>query len=374
MNALGELIGNIIAQEGPISVERYMTLALTHPEHGYYVTRDPLGAGGDFITAPEISQMFGELLGLWAAEVWALMGAPASIKLVELGPGRGTLMADALRAARIVADFRERLEVHLVEASPVLAAVQRNRLADHAGIVQWHPAIDDIPPGPAIVIANEFFDALPVRQFVKGQAGWHERLIGLDPADPAGGLQFGLAPEPEPLITASAQPGTVLEVGFAAHDTMHALASRLVEQGGALVAIDYGHTRTGPGETLQAMKGHARADPLDDPGEADLTVHVDFANLARAARAAGAAVSGPIIQAEFLTSLGVFERAAGLKRNADVRQAIDIDRALLRLISTGQESGVDGKPAPAMGALFKVIGLAGPGLDLLPGFEREAKE
>ncbi len=371
MNALGEDIKNMIEQDGPMSVERFMQLALTHPEHGYYINRDPLGASGDFITAPEISQMFGELLGLWAAEVWALMGSPDKVHLVELGPGRGTLMADALRAARVVSDFREKIQVHLVETSPALRDIQRERLSSFKDMLHWHDTIEDLPDGPSIIIANEFFDALPVRQFMKADDGWHERVVGIGDN---GDLEFGLAPEREPLIVAQSPQGTMLEVGFAAYDCMRELAGRLVKHGGAMAVIDYGHVKTGPGETLQAMKAHARAEPLDAPGEADLTVHVDFANLARAASAAGANISGPIIQADFLTGLGIFERAAGLKRNASVRQAMDIDRALLRLVSTGQETGINGKPVPGMGALFKVIGISSTDMHVLPGFERDRKE
>ena len=366
MTALVDEIRQIIASEGPMSLERYMAIALTHPEHGYYMNRDPFGAEGDFTTAPEISQMFGELLGLWAAEVWFRLGAPERINLVELGPGRGTLMLDALRAARVVSGLHDALDVHLIEASPALRNMQNEKLAEYLDMIQWHDSIEHLPEGPIIVIANEFFDALPACQYVKAEDGWHERMIG---EDGDGKLHFGLAPDPQPLIQARAKKGTVLEVSFAAHDTMRTLASRIVEQTGALVAIDYGHMATGPSETLQAIRKHAMTDPLAEPGEADITMHVDFAHLARAARAAGAEVSGPIIQADFLMSLGLFERAAGLKKNADVRQAMEIDRSLLRLVGTGQEKGAGDKLVPGMGALFKVIGVSTADLGILPGFE-----
>lgn len=367
MNALEQEIHQIISQEGPISVERYMTLALTHPQHGYYMTGDRFGADGDFITAPEISQMFGELLGLWAAEVWAMMGSPDSIRLVELGPGRGTLMSDALRAAQVVDGFAQALKISLVETSPVLSAAQRVALSQYESIIEWHNVIDDVPAGPAIFIANEFFDALPVRQYLSTGQQWHERLIGLDGEER---LIFGLAPDPEPMIVARSPAQTVLEVGFAAHDAMQEVASRLARDGGAGIIIDYGHLATGPGETLQAVKNHARSDPLEMPGEADLTAHVDFANLGRAARSAGARVFGPAKQADFLTALGIFQRAAGLKKNATAQQAIEIDKALLRLVSTGREQGAGQEPAPAMGELFKVMGIAaGHDFTELPGFE-----
>ena len=349
-----------------MSLERYMAITLTHPEYGYYMNRDPFGAEGDFTTAPEISQMFGELLGLWAAEVWFRLGAPKAINLVELGPGRGTMMLDALRAAKVVAGFHDALTVYLVEASPALQAMQEARLNEHREIIEWRETIDDLPEGPTIILANEFFDALPACQYVKTKTGWHERLVG---SDESGNLRFGLAPDPEPSIQANAAEGTVLEVSFAAHETMQQLTGHILQQGGALLAIDYGHMKTGPSETFQALHRHAVANPLENPGDADLTMHVDFAHLARAAQSAGAEVSGPVIQADFLMCLGLFERAAGLKKNAAVRQAMDIDHALLRLIGTGQETGAAGKPVPAMGALFKVIGVSSQQLAPLPGFE-----
>ncbi len=366
MTALAEEIRQIITLGGPISVERYMAIALTHPQHGYYMNRDPFGADGDFVTAPEISQMFGELLGLWSAEVWYRLGAPPRINLVELGPGRGTLMFDALRAAKVVAGFRDALSVHLVEASPALRRMQEQKLQAYSDIIEWRPSTDDLPEGPAIILANEFFDAMPACQYVKTLNGWHERVIG---HDGEGGLRCGLAPDPVPQIRAEAEQGSVLEISFAAYETMQQLSAHVLEHGGAVLAIDYGHIATGPSETLQAMRNHAAADPLAEPGEADITMHVDFANLARAAKSTGASVSGPVIQADFLTCLGLFERAAGLKRNADIRQAMEIDHALLRLSGTGQETGIDGKPVPAMGALFKALGVAAKDIGVLPGFE-----
>jgi NADH dehydrogenase [ubiquinone] 1 alpha subcomplex assembly factor 7 len=266
----------------------------------------------------------------------------------------------------VVAGFRDALEVHLIEASPFLRKMQQEKLAEHGEIVHWHESIDDIPHGPVIIIANEFFDALPACQYVRSGNCWHERLIG---ADRDGRLQFGLAPETEPLIQTQAKSGTVLEVSFAAYETMQSLAEMVVEQSGAMLVIDYGHVATGPGETLQALRHHEVADPLANPGEADLTVHVDFANLARAARIAGAEVSGPVIQADFLMCLGLFERAAGLKKNASMHQAKDIDRAILRLVGTGMTTGAAGKPVPGMGALFKVLGISNADIGMLPGFE-----
>ncbi len=356
MTALADDIGHIIASEGPISLERYMGLALTHPTKGYYTTRDPFGAAGDFVTAPEISQMFGELIGLWACEIWRLCGAPQAVRLVELGPGRGTLMADALRAAKVSPEFFASIDVHLVEASDVLADRQNEALQSCGRPVFWHRTIEEIPAGPAIFVANEFFDALPVRHFVKTERGWCERLVGLDPH---GALTFGLANEVEPYLKADAPLGAVLEIGAAGQRVMTQIAARVVSQDGALLAIDYGHLTTGLGETLQAMKGHQFVDPLVDPGEADLTTHVDFAALGRAAKAANAAVHGPTSQGEFLENLGVFQRAEALKMRADPTQRAEIDKGLNRLV--GAEQG-------QMGQLFKAMAVTRRSLAVAPGF------
>jgi SAM-dependent MidA family methyltransferase len=346
----------MIALEGPISVERYMALCLGHPVHGYYVTRDPFGAGGDFTTAPEISQMFGELIGLWAAEVWRLMGAPAPVRLVELGPGRGTLMSDLLRAARTVADFSDALDVHLVETSPVLREGQRQKLGGSAGSIAWHAALSEVPPGPAIIVANEFLDALPIRQFMRSERGWCERLVGL--AD-NGRLVFGLAPEPETRLPAGGRPGDILELPRAALDLTRDAAERVVTQGGAALLIDYGYCGPAFGDTLQAVKRHAFADPLAEPGEADITVHVDFTRVAAAARECGAVVHGPVAQGDFLRALGIEARARALQARASEGQAADIEGALRRLTD---------ETLDAMGALFKVLAIAHPGLGVPPGF------
>lgn len=365
MNELGEKLREMIASEGPLQIERFMELALWHPKLGYYMTRDGLGAAGDFITAPEISQMFGELLGVWAAEIWGTLGGPAPLRLVELGPGHGTLMVDAVRAARVSPSFFATLDIHLVEVSPILKERQIAALAAASIKATWHERLEDVPPGPAIVFANEFFDALPVRHYVKTPEGWCERQVGLD-AD--GNLAFGLGGLPETTIRAAAPNGTVLEISTAAYRAAAALATRLAAEGGAALIIDYGHGETSFGETLQALRAHRRVDPLSDPGEADLTVHVDFAALARAAQACGAAVFGPVPQGEFLSRLGIFQRAASLKRHADPRQAVDIDGALLRLLGSGPMIGVGGTQVPGMGALFKVMAMTQPGLPAPQGF------
>ena len=355
MTPLGEELRAIIAEDGPISVERYMQLCLQHPRHGYYTTREAIGRRGDFITAPEIHQMFGELVGLWAAQVWLTSGAPSRLRFVELGPGRGTLMADALRATRIVPGFHDAIAVDLIETSPRLAATQRDALSGLADRLAWHRTIDEVPDGPAIVIANEFFDALPVRHYLRDKTGWHERMVGLDSADC---LTFGMARETIDVAT-SAMPGQILEVNHAAIAAMTMLAGRIARHGGAMLLCDYGHARSSLGETLQAVRGHGYADVLDAPGEADLTTHVDFAALARAAVDAGVAVYGPVAQGEFLQRLGIQARAASLKRSADPWQAATVETALWRFTS----------PESSMATLFKAMAVLPDGAAMPPGFE-----
>jgi NADH dehydrogenase [ubiquinone] 1 alpha subcomplex assembly factor 7 len=362
MSPLEAEIRRRIAETGPMPVGAYMALCLAHPQHGYYMGRDPFGARGDFVTAPEISQMFGELIGVWMAAVWRQMGAPARAHVVELGPGRGTLMQDALRAARVMAGFAEATAVHLVEISPVLRARQRETLREAGVPVHWHASFADVPPGPAIVVANEFFDALPVDQAVKAADGWHERRVGIDAQDR---LAFVLAPSAiagfERLLPARLRdvpPGAVFE--WRAHDLAHALGRRLAEQGGAGLVIDYGHVESACGETLQAVARHAFADPLRTPGEADLTAHVDFEALMRAATSAGAKAFGPVAQGEFLRRLGIDARAAKLKANAPPKLAADVDSALARLTGSGRNE---------MGRLFKAVAFADPNIGIPPGFD-----
>jgi NADH dehydrogenase [ubiquinone] 1 alpha subcomplex assembly factor 7 len=356
VTALRADLRRIIAAEGPISIARYMALCLGHPAHGYYTTRDPFGAAGDFTTAPEISQMFGELIGLWAIETWRLMGRPALVRLIELGPGRGTLMRDLLRAARADPGFAAAVMVHLVETSPLLRQAQERALAGAAAPIVWHQRLAQARGGPALVIANEFLDALPVRQFVMTERGWCERLVGLDAA---GALAFGLAPEASSGLPAAGRPGDILEWPEAALALTRELAGRACAQGGAALIVDYGYAGPAFGDTLQAVKRHAYADPLAEPGAADLTVHVDFAKIAAAARAEGAAVHGPVTQGAFLRALGIAARAAVLKARATAAQGADIDRALARVTEAGRAG---------MGELFKAICIAAPGLPPPPGF------
>lgn len=347
-----------IARHGPLTVAGYMDIALADPAHGYYRTRDPLGTAGDFVTAPEVSQMFGEIIGLWAAHMWTVLGRPAPVALIEPGPGRGTLMADMLRAAgAAMPDFVAAAHVHLVETSPALRARQRAALAASSRPVRWHDELADVPAGPSILIANEFFDALPVRQFRQTAAGWRERLVGTDGT----GAFVWLTGEtdatdmvPAPLRDAAA--GTVVELSPARAAAAAALAARLVAAPGCALIVDYGYAGPAAGDTFQAVRGHAYADPLADPGSADLTAHVDFAALAAAAHAAGARAHGPLPQARFLGELGIGARAERLKAaRPDRAAAIELD--LARLVAPEQ-----------MGALFKALALTSPGLAPPPPF------
>jgi len=366
MSALAAHLRELITLEGPLTLERFMGLALGHPTMGYYMTRDPLGLQGDFTTAPEISQMFGELIGLWAAETWVAMGAPPKLRLIELGPGRGTLMQDALRAASVVPAFAQAIHAHMVETSPALIQLQRATLARSGVPVSWHGAIETIPPGPAIVIANEFFDALPVRHYVKNDGAWRERLVGLDNH---GRFTFGLSRQAEPSIRAQAPEGSIIEICPAGQQIMNALAGRLATQGGAALIIDYGYGQTSLGETLQALQGHRFVDPLALPGQADLTAHVDFAALSRAARAAGALVCGPVTQGALLTALGIFDRARALSRRANGAQAAQIAAAVTRLVSSEVGIEVEGGMVDGMGSLFKALCIMAPGMAAPAGFE-----
>ncbi len=327
-----------IAAEGPIDVAAFMTRCLHDPQHGYYATRPALGERGDFITAPLVSQMFGELIGLWLVETWRGLGAPARFVLAEAGPGDGTLVADLLRAARLEPAFLAAAELWLVETSAPLRALQAERLAGAAP--RWAGALGELPAdAPLLLVANELLDCLPARQFQRTTSGWAERVVGLDPA---GALAFGL--RPAPVQFGEGPVGAVVERSAAQEAFAAELADRLARKGGAALLIDYGRAVPGCGDTLQALAGHRKVAPLDAPGEADLTVHADFPAVLRAARGAGA--SGALLtQGEFLRRLGVEARAAALAR-ARPDRAESIARQLDRLIAPAQ-----------MGELFKACAL-----------------
>lgn len=358
MTPLGEIIARQIGQTGPITVADYMQQCLFHPTLGYYTTHEPFGAQGDFVTAPEISQMFGELLGLWAADTWMRLGSPSPFVLAELGPGRGTMMADMLRATRIVPGLRDAARVVLVEASPRLREKQAETLAGQN--VEWASSVDDLPDGPLILLANEFVDALPIRQFVRTPEGLAERMVGLDED---GALAFGLRPGARLDAHAEARlrdapPGAIIEICPAGLAAAATLGARLARDGGAALFIDYGHAG-GFGDTLQALHNHAYDDVLAHPGEADLTAHVDFAALARAATAASARAFGPIGQGALLERLGLNARAERLMRDADASTRATIDAARARLAGSGEKE---------MGALFKALALVHPALGPVAGF------
>ena len=358
MAPLENLIRNIITRDGPITVEQFMDLALAHPEHGYYHARNAIGRSGDFTTAPEISQMFGEMLGLWAGVVWQQMGAPDRVQVIEIGPGRGTLMVDMLRATRSVPGFAEALEIQLVETSARLRAAQRAALPDDT--VHWHDDLDSVPDGPAIIVANEFLDALPVQQIVRmADATWHERQVALDSN---GQLIFAVADSPATQPpNFDAPPGTIFERSARRAEATTSIATKLLSETGAALVIDYGHTQSAPGDTLQAVRDHLPHPVLADPGLADLTSHVDFEAISSVCESAGARPHGPLTQGRFLSRIGIESRAGLLMKNASSGAAHDIESALHRLIDSG-----------TMGALFKVIAMTPPGAPIPPGFETMA--
>jgi len=350
-----------IEAAGPMPVSQYMSMCLTDPKYGYYIARDPLGARGDFITAPEVSQMFGELIGIWMSAVWKQMGSPPKVRIIELGPGRGTLMKDAMRAAQVVPAFRAAVTLDLVEISPVLREQQRRTLEPFKIATAWYNSINDVPPGPAIIIANEFFDAIPVSQAVKTETGWHERCVGITEY---GNLTFVLAPEPlkhiDVLLPKAARDAPVDSIFEWRPDTAAIDLGRRVAQGGTALVIDYGHSETDFGDTLQAVGKHAYADPLRDPGEIDLTAHVDFEPLTRAIEAMGAQGYGPISQSRLLRGLGIETRAMTLKAKATRAQAAEIELALARLVGIGRTG---------MGEMFKAAAYAAPSLPPPPAFD-----
>ncbi len=349
--SLRQRLATRLALGGPMTVADYMSEALGHPRHGYYSQRDPLGAGGDFITAPEISQMFGELIGAWLAERWQALGAPGKVHLVELGPGRGTLMEDALRATRGVAGFHQAIALHLVEINRTLREMQQAAIARIAPQLtpHWHEAFAAVPDdAPLLLLANEFFDALPIRQLQRTERDWRERLVALQEER----LRFVLAPGPSPLAAlllpslAAAGPGAIAELSLPARALARDIGERLVRQRGAALIVDYGYDRPRLGESLQAVRDHKKVAVLDQPGEADLSAHVDFTSLAQSATSAGAIAHGPATQGDFLRALGIELRCAALKQRADATQAAVLDSGVARLIEPKQ-----------MGTLFKVLAL-----------------
>jgi NADH dehydrogenase [ubiquinone] 1 alpha subcomplex assembly factor 7 len=357
MNALAERIAALVAVEGPLSIAQFMTLCLHDPASGAYGARDPIGR--DFVTAPEISQAFGELCGLWVAQTWHDQGRPDRPRLVELGPGRGTLMADALRAIGAAApEFLNEADIVLVETSPVLQAMQKEKLKTSAADISWCARLDEsLVDRPLFLLANEFFDCLPLRQFVKTARGWCERMVTVQ----GGALAFALTPQPVnpsliPPNRAEAPNGGVYEVAPAALALAEEIARVVAAQGGGALIVDYGYDEVGFGETLQAVAGHKFADVLAEPGESDLSGHVDFLALGQAARAGGAAVFGPVTQCNFLADLGLGPRAERLIV-ANPKEARAIAAAIDRLVNPKE-----------MGALFKALAIAPKTAPPPPGF------
>ncbi len=342
---LARKIKALIRTNGPISITDYFALCLADPEHGYYRTRDPFGTAGDFVTAPEVSQLFGEMLGIFLVHAWQKHGGPTDVRIAEIGPGRGTMMADMLRVvARIAPQLYESATIHLIETSPRLRAIQHETLGTHAPRVTWHDSFEELPEGFVLLAANELFDAIPIRQFIKTSSGFRERLVGLDPA---------LLPENHKAV----DNGTIFEIAPAREAVMATIGERIARFGGTAVIIDYGHFVTGFGDTLQAVLKHDFDPPLAHPGEADLTSHVDFERLAGAAASVGLHVHGMLHQGDFLVGLGIGERASALGRNRDAlaQQSIlaDVDR-------------LAGAGAGKMGDLFKVLAVSGAPLSLFP--------
>ncbi|MGD9966806.1 MAG: class I SAM-dependent methyltransferase [Hyphomonadaceae bacterium] len=346
--SLRERLIEAIRENGPLTVAEYMAACLYDPVAGYYATRPAIGgAGADFLTAPEASQMFGELIGLWCAHEWEALGKPA-FNWIELGPGRGVLMQDGLRATQRIEGMHDAASIVLVETSEPLREEQVKRV--HGA--EWVARLEDAPPGPCLVIANEFLDCLPIRQFFRGEDGWHEKLVGLDDAEQ---LTFGLsaalpAPDSEDEI------GAVREIAPGLESLVYEIERRLHDAPGRVLIIDYGHARPEGADTLQALRNHKKVDPIETPGEADLTAHVDFGRLAELADEAGLRVDGPITQAAFLRSLGIEFRANALTK-ANPSHAERLKREVRRLTH-----------ADEMGALFKVLCLSSPNLPPPAGF------
>ena len=351
--SLRDIITAQISAQGPMRLDDYISMCLLHPAHGYYTTRTPFGTKGDFITAPEISQMFGELIGLSLAQAWLDQGAPSSFTLAELGPGRGTLMADALRAASRVAGFTDAAQITLFEASPALRQTQAETL--HAYTPMWIDSIEALPEQPTYLIANEFFDALPIRQFVRDGARWRERQVGLQD----GTLAFGLAPaQPQPALADrldDTKDGDLVEDCAAATPILSTLSTRISDHGGAALIFDYGDWRS-VGDTLQAVQDHAPTDPLTAPGHADLTAHVDFEPLLNATAPCTASRVTP--QGVFLERLGITQRATALAKTLS-GPALDSHIAAHRRLTHPLE----------MGNLFKTFGIVPKGAAMLPGLE-----
>ncbi len=348
MGPLKQRIHAMIEASGPLSLAQYMQMALSDPQHGYYKQRNAIGAKGDFITAPEISQMFGELLGLWVAIAWQAIGSPSSFLLVEAGPGRGTMMADALRAAASVPGFVGAAQIRLIENSPAMIALQRDKLSAHAERIRWIAGLDEVEEKPMVFIANEFLDALPFRQFIKAGGVWRERLVATGKNRDLGTVLGPSLAEPEILPGGhEAEPdGAVFEHAPAREAFVLQVSERLAATAGAALMIDYGHAKSGFGDTFQAVSKHAFTDPFKEPGMADLTSHVDFAAIRQSAIQTGVHAAPIVEQGAFLLAMGIAQRAQSLAAGKAPERQAQILRDVERLVLSGE-----------MGALFKVLAL-----------------
>jgi SAM-dependent MidA family methyltransferase len=354
---LREKIVRLIEASGPLSVADYMAMCLYDPESGYYTTREPFGVSGDFTTAPEISQMFGELVAIWLFSTWHALGASSPVTLAEIGPGRGTMMKDMLRTLdRVDAGFRGKARIVMIETSPRLREIQRATLGDKAGMIEWQDTIASLPPGPLLMVGNELFDAIPIRQYVKAGDRWCERAVGLDDSGnlafvaAAGSLDLALLPPG----AAAAPDGAIAEIAPARNALMDAIAERIAAYGGAGLFLDYGYREPALGDTLQALSRHAYVDPLAEPGRADLTAHVDFFSLAQAAKAHGLDAH-LMTQGEFLLGAGLAERAGKLGANTDAATRRRLKDQAERLAAP-----------EGMGTLFKALAIARRGVPLQP--------
>lgn len=359
---LEQRLKTLIAQRGPISIADYMADALSHPQEGYYMSGSPIGAQGDFTTAPEISQLFGEIIGLWLVQSWLDMGSPDAFNLIELGPGRGVLMSDILRAARLRPNFLRAANVWFVENSGRMRLEQKKRMDLHSEIkVNWVDRYNDIPEGPCLLIANEFFDCLPIQQFEKTHLGWHERMVGMDPTKDT--LTYELAPAPIPLDHPLAKEETakdkdIIEICTPATKLISQIAKTLHNHKGRALIIDYGHYSSAFGDTFQAIRNHEFCAPLEKPGTADLTAHVDFQMLGDTAIHENTSVYGAVSQGTFLDRLGLVYRLQALCRGKTQEEQEALRAGANRLSAADQ-----------MGELFKVMCMANPELEPPAGFE-----
>ncbi|MGY8985602.1 MAG: class I SAM-dependent methyltransferase [Sphingomonadales bacterium] len=349
MTVLTDHLIKTIKADGPISFARYMAECLANPKYGYYMTRDPFGKAGDFITSPEVTQMFGEMVGLWIVDCWQKMSYPPYFNLVELGPGRGTLMTDILSIMNSHPDTKEAVQIHLVEISPTLKEIQRKNLEKMNVTATWYDRFMDVPEGPTVIIANEFFDTLPHHQFIKMTDGWAEHSIAVDnnklksimgPPTPA----FSLLNKK---IVTNAKEGDILEVCPPALYMMGDVANRLKSFGGAALIIDYGYTKPGAGDTIQAIKGHNYQSVLENPGETDITAHINFMALQEALAESEIDLHGPVTQCDFLKNLGIDYRAEQIIKANGPDVTSKVQRSLKKLIDKKE-----------MGELFKVLGVS----------------